>query len=325
MRTIVVGALALALSFLVAACEQATETALVGGHEIPYGKLGMNVFPRNVVFGDATSQMADIKSMGINYVRINLWFDTLYMPTESSSPDFTRLDAAVAAAKTNNLEIVAILAYVPEWLKGRSDWKTVFQNKYLIPVVSRYKGDIDYWELWNEPDELTFNVLNGNPEDYFSFVKIMSPKIRSLDPGSAIVAAATANIVSDGLNKWNWTQTLLDLGLASYADVLNLHYYGDLEFELSGVGGDFVVNSGMRVWVTETGKTGHSGQWDYFDRNMRYIDKSLNPERIYWYCYVEGHLATDGPGIHPDDTWGIRTYYSGVHYNSPLWDHLKNR
>ncbi|MBF0169689.1 MAG: cellulase family glycosylhydrolase, partial [Nitrospinae bacterium] len=223
-------ALALALGF--AACGSATETALVGGHEVPYQKLGMNVFPRNTVFGDANQQMADIAAMGITAVRINLWFDTHYMANANAARNFTLLDAAVNAARANNLEIVGILCYVPEWLKGRADWKAVYLNSYVIPVVTRYKGKINYWEIWNEPDELDYGVLNRTPEDYYDLVRRVAPTIRALDPGCSILSAATANIVADGTAKWDWTRALLNLGIKNYADILNFHYYGDLEYEL---------------------------------------------------------------------------------------------
>lgn len=317
---------AILMTLTFAGCEGATETALVGGHEVPYAKLGMNVFPRNTAFGDPNTQMADIKAMGIEFVRINLWFDTLYMPTASSSPDFTRLDAAVNAARNNGLQIVAILAYIPDWLKGNGNWKTTYLNSYVIPVVNRYKDRIDYWEIWNEPDEeIVTGALNKFPEDYFDLIKKTAPTIRALDPGCTILSAATANIVADGVAKWNWTQTLLDLGLKNYVDVLNFHYYGDLEYELSGLGGPMVEKAGMRVWVTETGRTGFDGQMAYFERNMPYIDKSINPERIFWYAYTDGIYSSNSPGSDPASTWGIRTLWAQQLLNSPLWDHLKNR
>lgn len=65
------------------------------------------------------------------------------------------------------------------------------------------------------------------------------------------------------------------------------------------------------------------GSTSYFDRNMPYIEKSLNPERIFWYCYVSG--AGENEQKHPDDTYGIVTVYEDVRYESSLYTHLKNR
>lgn len=304
--------------------ETITETILVGGTEVPYNKIGLSMFPYNIVMGNLSSQMEDIKSLGINYVRMDLSFDESYMATAVSAPDFSRFDKYISAADNAGLDILAILAYVPDWLKGDPNWKSVYINNYIVPVVSRYKNVVNNWEVWNEPDLFTSGVLDGSPGDYFDLLKQTSAAIRSIDPLATVISAATANITADGLEKWNWTQGLIDMGLAQWADVLNFHYYSELDIELSAYGGNMVKSAGMRVWVTETGITGQSKQQSYFEREMAYIDKSLNPERIYWYTYVEGHL-TKPDGIHPDDTYGLLTYYNGSFFTSSLYTYLKNR
>ncbi|VAX15009.1 hypothetical protein MNBD_NITROSPINAE04-2495, partial [hydrothermal vent metagenome] len=265
--------------FTYTGCENAVETLLVGGQDVPYGKIGMSIFPDNIVTGSLPSQMADIKSLKVNYVRMDLPFDENYMASAFSARDFSRFDKYVSAANGAGLDIVVILAYVPNWLKGNPGWKSVYINNYVIPVVKRYKGVVKNWEVWNEPDSFTKGVLDGSPEDYFDLLKRASKAIRSIDPSATVVSAATTSIVLDGLGKWNWTQDLIDMGLSQWADVLNFHYYSELDPELSALGGNMVRNAGMRVWVTETGEKGQSNQESYFKTVMAYIDKSLNPER----------------------------------------------
>lgn len=308
-----------------AGCGSVEETLLVGGAEVPYHKLGMNMHPRNRTTGDIASQMADIKSLGIDMIRVTFWFDTQYMPTANSARDFSMFDEVVAAAKAQGIGIVAILAYVPDWLRG-TGWKTTFVNEYVYPVVARYRNDIDYWEVWNEPDEDQKDipaVLDRSADDYFDLLKKVSPVIRRLDPSARILTAATANIVADGLSKFDWTKRLLDLGASQYADILNVHYYSELDIELSTVGGQLVKEAGMPVWVTETGKCGQGGQLAYFEREMAYIDKSLSPERIFWYIYVEGDEA--GVSTPPDSTCGLLTAWGGSVTASSLYTHLKSR
>ncbi len=304
-------------------CQDVTETLLIGGTDVPYHKLAMNMFPRNRTAGSLASQMAEIKALGITSIRVTFWFDTFYMRSASSSHDFEKFDEVVNAAAAEGLEIVAILAYVPDWLQGSSSWKSTFVNEYVTPVVSRYKNSVKYWEIWNEPDELKYNVLDGSVGAYFNLLETVSPVIRSIDPSAKIVAAATVNIVADGLDKFDWTKTLINMGLKSYADVLNIHYYADVEFELSAVGGPMVQDANMAVWVTEVGVTGQSNQYGYFINNMAWIEKSLAPERIYWYTYIQG--AGEDEETHPDETYGLVTYYGNVRYESFLYTHLKER
>ncbi len=318
--------LILLLAFALAcfpACGNVEETVLVGDGDVPYNRLGISMFPRNQTMGDIATQMRDIKSLGFNHVRITFWFDNLYMGSPNSGKRFAQFDRAVNAARAAGLEVVGILAYIPTWLRGNSNWKNIFISQYVNPVVRRYNGKVKFWEVWNEPDEFTFGVLNGTPEDYFDLLKKVSGAIRAINPGVTIVSAATANITADGLDKFKWTERLVDLGLSNYANVLNFHYYADLEIELSAFGRALVSKWGGRVWVTEIGKSGQANQKDYFERNVAYVNKTLNPELIFWYCYVQG--AGSGEQVAPDQTFGLRTLSGGAAVDSPLYIHLKNR
>jgi len=315
----------LALLIMVAACaaQTAIDTALNGGSQTPYDKIGLTMFPGNRTAGSLSSQMSDIRTLKVKWIRATFWFDNTYMAGRGATPNFARFDEIVNSAEAAGLEVLPILAYVPGWLVGSADWKTVFVNDYVIPLAQRYKGRIKHWEVWNEPDEMKYNVLNGSADDYFDLLKRVSTAIRDNDPSAKVVSAATANITADGVAKWEWLKRLIELGLSQYADVLNIHYYADMEIELSSVGGPTVKKAGMPVWVTETGKSGQDGQKSYFDSNMPYIDKSIAPERIYWYCYVQGEGTNEENA--PLDSYGLITYSGGVRYESPLYTHLKTR
>jgi len=318
-------ALAIAAVALLAFCsvQTAIDTALTGGAQTPYDKLGITMFPGNRTAGSLSTQMSDVAALKIKWIRATFWFDTSYMSSSGAEADFSRFDEIVDAAEAAGLDVLPILGYVPSWLEGDSNWKTVFVNDYVIPMVKRYKGRIKNWEVWNEPDEIKYGVLDGSADDYFDLLKQVSAAIRATDPSAKVVAAATANIVSDGTAKWEWLQRLIDLGLSQYADVLNIHYYSDTDIELSAIGGPTVQQAGMTVWVTETGKSGQSSQQSYFDSNLTFIDTSIAPERIYWYCYVQGEGTDEEVAV--SDTYGLITYSGGVRYESSLYTHLKTR
>ena len=320
-RVIVAIIITISSSILVSCNASLDEILLVGDTEIPYSKMALNMFPRNTTAGDLATQMADVKSLGINFIRVNFWFDTQYMPTSGSVPDFSQFDAVVAAAAAEGISILALLNPVPEWLVGNPSWKSIFVDQYVTPVVSRYKNSVKYWEVYNEPNEET-NGFTGTADDYFDLLKQVSIAIRAEDPTAKVVAGATSNIVLYDVGNWEYTQRLVDLGLETYADVLNIHYYSELDIELSVVGGALVQSVNIPNWVTETGKFGQSNQKDYFESIMPYIEKSLGPEKIFWYCYVEG---VGSETVHPDDTFGLVTYHAGQRSESSLYTLLKNQ
>ncbi len=290
---------------------------------VPYDKLALNMFPRNQTAGDTLSQMLDIRSLGINRIRVNFWFDTSYMTFSSSVPDFRKFDDVVNSAGSAGVEIVGILAYVPGWLVGDPNWKNVYINNFVIPVVARYAGQVHYWEIWNEPDEITFSVLDGSAEDYFSLLQMASDAIRLIDPSARIVSAASVNIVADGIAKFEWTNQLIDMGLSRYADILNIHTYGGQYEELIILGVPMVLKANMPLWITEFGKRGHGNQLAYFEDTMKKLELILSPDRIYWYTYIESAVADETRSA--DSTYGLVTMDGGSRQESELYTHLKNR
>ncbi|MGH7898923.1 MAG: hypothetical protein ACREQQ_13290, partial [Candidatus Binatia bacterium] len=109
--------------------------------------------------GNAGAQAGDIRStLGLQHVRTTFFFDESFLPSEGASPNFSRFDEIVNSLP-EGLDVLPILAYAPGWLANRADWKTVFANRYVIPVVERYANHpkIAGWEIWNEPD----NFCNG--------------------------------------------------------------------------------------------------------------------------------------------------------------------
>ena len=305
---------AMASAGLWASCQIETSQTVTqsGSGLIPYQKMGLNVFPRNKTAGTTAEQMADIRSLGVRYIRVNFWFDTFFMAGPGAAPDFSRFDEVVEAANGAGVEILAILGPIPGWLTGAGDWQDVYINRFVVPVVGRYKASVKHWEVWNEPDE-DFTILDGTPETYFELLRAASSAIKSVDPSAIVVSAATVNIVSKGAAKFEWMDRLVALGLPGVADVLNIHYYSDLDIEL-GIGGpSLVATAGMPVWVTETGRAGQDLQEKYFRQNVPYIDRALNPERIYWYCYVLG----EGPHV-PRTTQSWRDRYSSPGLPDPL-------
>ena len=313
--------MALTVSLALSCQVKTSETVAGGSGSIPYSKIGLNVFPGNRTAGPLVDQMRDISSIGVRYIRVNFWFDTIYMNAPHSSPNFTRFDEMVDAADAAGLEVLGILGPAPAWLTGSGDWMGVFAQKYVTPVVSRYKGRVSHWEVWNEPDGST-PPLDGTPEMYFQLLTAAHNAIKAADPGAKVVAGATVNIVSEGGAKVAWMNRLVDLGLKQQADILNFHYYSGLDVTLATAARTVVERTGLPVWVTETGIIGQDRQLDYFNKNVPYIDKALNPERIYWYCYIQGEGEHEE--THPADTYGIVTVYDGQRYESPLYGLLKS-
>ena len=58
-------------------------------------------------------------------------------------------------------------------------------------VVTRLKGLVDGYELWNEPNANYDYYQRITPEDYIKVARLAIPLIREIDPQAKIVLVST--------------------------------------------------------------------------------------------------------------------------------------
>jgi len=293
----------LAALSLVAACGLHGDVSDLGdlifgsGGKIPRDKLGVQNEFVSTPKGDPGAQGNDIRStLKLRHVRSSFFFDEGYLPSEAAGANFARFDAILAAIPPDT-DLVVILAYAPQWLAHRADWKDVFIARYAIPVLERYgkDGRIAGWEIWNEPDGFCngnvapAGVLDCSPADYVDLVRRVAPEVRSRS-GAPVVGAATTSINQSFPSHLDYNKDLVGAGLLDLIDVYNFHWYGE-QLEKLTFGGiaDFLNGTGKPVWCTESGERGSTNQLGHaqdvfpaLDDNVKHLD------RIYIFTYFDG-------------------------------------
>lgn len=141
--------------------------------------------------------------------------------------DFTQTDKWVNDAVSKGMQIVSLLCFSNSLYNGGQDIKVgpatqeqldAYVN-YVEQVVSRYKGKINTFELWNEPN-ISFWQPEPNVSDYARLVKAASLTIRRINPDAVIIAGSVAN--------QNGPQYLDDMFLQEvypYIDAVSFHPY----------------------------------------------------------------------------------------------------
>lgn len=136
---------------------------------------------------------------------------------------FERLDLYVSLAQQHGTHMLLPLAYSPNWATGRpevtippknmEDWRN-----YVRTVVSRYKGRIQAYEIWNEPNLGDFWL--GTVDQMVTLTKEATAIIRSVDPQAIIVSASPTA-------EWGipWFVEFVKKGGVQYADVVGYHFY----------------------------------------------------------------------------------------------------
>lgn len=96
--------------------------------------------------------------------------------------------------------------------------RAAFAN-YCTALVSRYKDDVDVWEIWNEPNLDQFWGTTPNAADYAALVAAAAQAIRAADPGCTVVGGSTSGIDTAFLT------TCFNNGMLQHLDVVSVHPY----------------------------------------------------------------------------------------------------
>jgi hypothetical protein len=151
--------------------------------------------------------------------------------TSRGSYNWSRLDQIVNVMSSHHVTILFNFARTPQWASSSpsktcgggpgqcmppysmTDW-----GNWVRAVVTRYKGRIKYYELWNEPD--AWNWWSGTTSQMVQMAKVAYPIIKSVDPDAIVVSPAP-----QGLNAFKWMDGYFAAGGAAYADVIAFHGY----------------------------------------------------------------------------------------------------
>ncbi|MHB8873712.1 MAG: GH39 family glycosyl hydrolase [Myxococcaceae bacterium] len=293
---------------------------------------------------------ASIAALGGTAVRMDFnWFD--FQPT-SGAPQFGYLDPIVQAARNNGLQIYATVAYTPQWASPLAGCDNNSSNEALkclnkIPanqadwtnavtaVVTRYKGQVYCWGIWNEPNLRTF--FDGSLNDFVNQIFLpAAAAIRAADPTAKICGPELAGLTAS--SSWNgsngtcafgscirngWEIDLSELltRVGSHIDIITQHTYkadgaGVMKALLDGesFGATLTHDSirhvidthggaGKEFWLTETGWE-HTPQGSSTEADVatRIVDLYAKQEEVCAGTYA-------GSTIDPWKNWTKTFYY----------------
>jgi len=290
--------------FLLAAIQVAAITI----SPLPYGT--------NVHLAQNTT-LARVKAAGIAWIRIDINWNVI----EASKGRFTfaEVDRVVKYANSLGLSIYATIAYTPAWANGKkgknypaskvSDWKN-----FVARAVARYKNQVKYWGIWNEPNLKDFFAL-GKDKFVQQVLIPAAQTIHGADPAAFIVGPDLAHLTASGSEWYFWMKYILD-NAGGYLDVISHHIYEDLGvyylYELLEEGDKFIPavkkiieESGQAnkpFWITETGW--NTSRYSEIMQSNRYLDmlharaRKNYPHKVFFYEIIDD----PNPAVLP---WGI--------------------
>jgi hypothetical protein len=157
-----------------------------------------------------------------------IWYD---LEPRKSEWNFSQLDQDVAVAEQHGIGLLLTLGQTPPWAssgpEGPPAWRPggVAPPKderdwidYLRTVVTRYKGRIHEYEIWNEPNLKEF--FTGSIEQLLTLAKDAYRVIHEIDPTAVVVSPSIT-----GEQGVAWLDKYLTIGGGNYADVIGYHFY----------------------------------------------------------------------------------------------------
>jgi hypothetical protein len=163
--------------------------------------------------------------------------DRRWEPYQSA---WKKYDNIVDLAEQYEIEIIARLSNPPSWSRADGNDRGTYVppddyedfGDFVYAVVSRYKGRIRYYQIWNEPN-LVREWGKVNAREYVELLQTAYLRAKEADPDCVILAGAlSATIELDdsewgkGINDFVYLQQMYDAGAAPYFDIMSTQGYG---------------------------------------------------------------------------------------------------
>jgi hypothetical protein len=155
-----------------------------------------------------------------------------------------KYDQIVELAEKYGLELIVRISTPPAWSRSQGDTVGTFAppddyadfGDFVHALVSRYRGRIRYYQIWNEPNIYPeWGVYPISPEEYTELLKVAATRAREADPDVVIICGALASTIAlqpaappphNALNDLIFLQRMYDAGAAPYFDIVAMQGYG---------------------------------------------------------------------------------------------------
>ena len=220
---------------------------------------------------------ADAAAAGAAWTRVRFhWADVQAGGPDTWTPavDDEAIDREVAAGRL----VVGLLIGIPDWARGddllpRGLWlppddpENLWAN-FVRQAVSRHRGRIDHWIIWNEPDiwdkDAPGHTWDGDVEDFAQLQRTAYLVAREANPDAVVHLAAFTYFWDANYDREQYLGRLLDVlaadpeaaGHNHYFDVATAHLYFQPHFiyEILHTFRQIMADRGLDkpLWLVET-------------------------------------------------------------------------
>jgi hypothetical protein len=177
--------------------------------------------------GNVTQTAAAMQDIGARWNRITLsWQQVETRQGTYSSSALSQVDNAISASHARGVKALINVVETPSWETGSSDKRTPPRSmsdyaRFVGDMATRYNGQADAWEIWNEVNTQRMWSTGVNPGQYAQMLAAAYPPIKANDPGVPVVFGGLAR------NDYGFVEAAYQAkpNLGSFYDVMATHPY----------------------------------------------------------------------------------------------------
>jgi len=226
--------------------------------------------------------------------------------------NFEKLDRLVQLASAHQTQVVLTLAYTPRWASLRPDEKSssgrmgaaapprdlADWRDFIATVTARYRGKIQYYELWNEPNDPGF--YSGDLKTIVQMGVDAYRIIKAIDPRAAVLSPAMMGS-GPGLRMLD---AYLKAGGKDTFDIVSYHFYvtplpPEAMLSLVNKVKEVMKTNGIGrrpLWATEIGWTSpykyDSQTSPAFVTRTYILSWASGVQRVFWYAWDNQHWSS---------------------------------
>jgi hypothetical protein len=293
--------------------------------------------------GSYTSLAPYAYAAGSRWDRFDFRWNVIEGESSRKAMDFSGHDRIVDMNRANGINVVGILGSTPKWaapgchvlasepteVTGRpttlyqqdppywwrpcppdnlEDWRN-----YVYQTVDHFKGRVDVWEIWNEPD-IQGVYWSGTEAQYAELLKVGYEAVKTANP--------EATVLFGGLAYWHDTTFYADVldeliklpGAAEnnyYFDAMSLHLYNNVyhfDWVIGSIKQTIAAKVGPHpIWVTESGVP----LWDEIDPAYQEANKPTRATAEEAAAFViQGYAEARAAGV--EKFFFFRTHDDGM-------------
>lgn len=194
-----------------------------------------NIIPNNLGIQlkqdtEGVEHLDAVQNLGMKWVRRGFIWESI--EKIKGVYDFSAYDKFVKNCEDRGLSIIGCMAFSNKLYghvkdePGRAGYA-----KFAAALVEHYKGRDIIWEIWNEPNTMTFWGRHGKvgnsdqyATEYTNLVKEVVPAMRKANPDCIILAGSVSNMWTES---YKWMSYCFAKGILDVDwDIWSVHPYG---------------------------------------------------------------------------------------------------